>query len=59
MKFEEIDNMIKRLKEIIQKLTPKNLVDGKCPNCDAKVPNGQPFWCPGCKQALNYPENKA
>ena len=50
--------MMKRLKEIIQKLTPKNLVDGKCPNCGAKVPNGQPFWCPGCKQALNYPENK-
>lgn len=51
-----VSNMIKKLKEVIQKLTPKNLVDGKCPNCGAKVPDGKPFWCYWCKQALNYPK---
>ena len=48
--------MIERLKKLIQKLTPKNLVDGKCPNCGTKVPRDEPFWCYFCKQALNYPK---
>ena len=46
---------MKKIKEIVGKLTPKNLVNDSCPNCKTKVPSGEPFWCPRCKQALNYP----
>ena len=50
--------MLEKLKNIIRKLTPKNLVDGKCLNCGAKVPDDCPFWRYHCKQALNYPKEE-
>ena len=46
--------MFKKLKVKFQKFIPKDLIDGKCPNCGATVPKGEPFWCCFCKQSLNY-----
>jgi len=45
---------MEKLKNLIKKLTPKDLVDGKCPNCGIVIPSGEPFWCGKCGQALNY-----
>lgn len=44
----------KRLLCDINKFIPKQLVDGKCPTCGARIPQGEPFFCHWCKQALDY-----
>lgn len=46
--------LIERLQNKMQKLIPKQVVDGKCPTCGAKIPKREPFFCYWCKQALDY-----
>lgn len=49
-----VRKLIKRLLSKMQKFIPKQIADGKCPTCGAKIPSGEPFFCYWCKQALDY-----